>query len=335
MNRKEFLRHAGVSAAGLSALSILPFASGCSGKQKNENDSPLFRLSLAQWSLHRTYFGEETMQAGWEYFGQTLQSSPTDLLKGSEDPLYFARLAKQKYGIEAVEYVNTFYFDKASDQSYLNDLKQVADDEGVKSVLIMCDAEGALGDPDNDARQQAVENHYKWVEVANFLGCHSIRVNAQSNGSYQEQMKLASDGLRSLAEFGDQHDINIIVENHGGLSSDAEWLAGVMEMADHPRCGTLPDFGNFRISENEEFDPYRGTELLMPYAKGVSAKSHDFDENGNESNRDFRKLMKIVTDAGYDGYVGIEYEGSSLPEEEGIRATKELLLTIHDELKSA
>ncbi len=335
MNRKEFLKQAGVSVAGLSAFSILPFASGCSVEKKDENSSPLFKLSLAQWSLHKTYFGEETMQAGWEYFGRTLQSDPSALLQGSEDPLYFARLAKQKYGIDAVEYVNTFYFDKATNQSYLNDLKQVADDEGVRSVLIMCDAEGALGDPDSDARQQAVENHYKWVEAAKFLGCHSIRVNAQSSGSYDEQMKLAADGLRSLAEFGDRHEINIIVENHGGLSSNAEWLAGVMEMADHPRCGTLPDFGNFRISETEEFDPYRGTELLMPFAKGVSAKSHDFDKNGNESNRDFRKLMKIVADAGYDGYVGIEYEGDNHSEEEGIIATKQLLLAIHDEFKNA
>jgi len=334
INRKEFLKNAGISVAAMSALSMLPFGLGCA-RQEEEENSPLFKISLAQWSLHKTYFGEETMQAGWEYFGQTLDTNPSALLKGTENPLYFPRMARQKFGIDAVEYVNTFYFDKATNQSYLNDLKQVADDEGVRNVLIMCDREGALGDPDSEEREKAVENHYKWVEAAKFLGCHSIRVNAQSSGSYEEQMKLAADGLHSLAEFGDQHDINIIVENHGGLSSNAEWLVGVMEEAGHPRCGTLPDFGNFRISEDEEYDRYKGTEELMPYAKGVSAKSHDFDSQGNETTTDFYRMMNIVLDSGYSGYVGIEYEGSRLPEEEGIRATKSLLEAIHEELLQA
>ena len=335
INRKEFLKRAGISAAALSTLSVLPFGLGCARQEDEEESSPLYKISLAQWSLHKTYFGEETMQAGWEYFGETLDTNPSALLQGTEDPLYFPRLARQKFGIDAVEYVNTFYFDKANDQDYLNQLKDVSDGEGVRNVLIMCDREGALGDPDSEEREKAVENHYKWVEAAKFLGCHSIRVNAQSSGSYEEQMKLAADGLHSLAEFGDEHDIYILVENHGGLSSNAEWLTGVMEMADHPRCGTLPDFGNFRISDTEQYDRYEGTRELMEYAKSVSAKSHDFDSEGNESTKDFYRLMKIVVDAGYNGYVGIEYEGDRLSEEEGIRATKTLLERIQEELKIA
>ncbi|MGF1672041.1 MAG: sugar phosphate isomerase/epimerase family protein [Balneolaceae bacterium] len=334
LNRKEFLKSAGFSVAALSAFSVLPFGLSCS-REEQKRTNQLYKISLAQWSLHKTYFGEETMQKGWEYFGQTLQSSPSDLLKGTEDPLYFAQQARRRYDIDAVEYVNTFYFDKAQNQDYLRDLKQVADDEGVNSLLIMCDAEGALGDPDSEARQEAVENHYKWVETAKFLGCHSIRVNAQSSGTYEEQMKLAADGLHSLAEFGGRHEINIIVENHGGLSSNADWLVGVIEMTDHARCGTLPDFGNFRISEDEVYDRYEGTEKLMPYAKGVSAKSHDFDSQGNETSTDFYKMMQIVINAGYSGYVGIEYEGSRLSEDEGIRATKKLLETVRAELTEA
>ncbi len=270
---------------------------------------PLFRISLAQWSLHRT------------------------LRAGELDNLDFARTAREVYGIEAVEYVNAFFKDKADDRAYLTEMKQRAADSGVKSLLIMCDGEGALGAADDAARAQAIENHHKWVEAAVFLGCHSIRVNAQSEGSYDEQLALAADGLRRLSEFGDQHGINVIVENHGGLSSNGAWLAAVMKRVDHPRCGTLPDFGNFRIGgkpgqswdEGEWYDRYKGVEELMPYAKAVSAKSNDFDEAGNETRTDYRRMMKIVLDAGYRGWVGIEYEGGRLSEQEGILATKRLL----------
>jgi sugar phosphate isomerase/epimerase len=197
----------------------------------------------------------------------------------------------------------------------------------------MCDAEGRLGDPDDGARTKAVESHYKWVEAAKFLGCHSVRVNAASEGEWKEQMRLAADGLRRLSEFGDEHGINVIVENHGGLSSNGEWLTGVIDMVDHPRSGTLPDFGNFRIRENEHYDNYKGVAELMPHAKAVSAKSHDFDDQGNETNLDYLRLLKIVLDAGYHGYVGIEYEGTRLTEHEGIKATKALLEKVRDELE--
>ncbi|HEX9165883.1 MAG TPA: sugar phosphate isomerase/epimerase family protein, partial [Gemmatimonadales bacterium] len=186
-----------------------------------------------------------------------------------------------------------------------------------------------LGDPDAAKRKQAVENHHKWVTAAKTLGCASIRVNAASEGPAEEQMKLAADGLRSLCEFAEPHGINVIVENHGGLSSHGDWLVGVMKLVSHPRCGTLPDFGNFY-----EYDRYKGVQELMAYAKGVSAKSHDFDGEGNETTKDFRRLMKIVLDAGFRGWIGIEYEGGHLPEREGIRRTLHLLERIRTEMSS-
>ena len=193
----------------------------------------------------------------------------------------------------------------------------------------MCDGEGRLGDPDAARRTQAVENHYRWVEAAKALGCASIRVNAASEGPYDEQLALAADGLRRLSEFADPHGINVIVENHGGLSSRGDWLSGVMKRVNHRRCGTLPDFGNFY-----EYDRYQGVADLMPYAKAVSAKSHDFDERGEETQKDYRRLMKIVTDAGYHSWVGIEYEGKRLPEREGIAATLQLLERIRKEMET-
>ncbi len=290
-NRRQFLQTSALMAAGF----------GLSRHLTAGMEEPLFKISLAEWSLHRA------------------------LKNGDLDHLDFITSTRRDYGIDAVEYVNQFFFERAKDKDYLAEMKSRAADEGVRSLLIMCDAEGRLGDPDDKARTTAVENHYKWVEAAKFLGCHSIRVNAASEGSWDEQMKLAADGLRRLAEFGDEHEINVIVENHGGLSSNGQWLAEVIKKVDHPRSGTLPDFGNFRVSETENYDNYKGVEELMPFAKAVSAKSYDFDEDGNESRVDYPRLIKVVLDAGYKGYIGIEYEGDQLSEPEGIRATKALL----------
>jgi L-ribulose-5-phosphate 3-epimerase len=279
-------------------------------------DEPLFGISLAEWSLHRALFS------------------------GRLDHLDFATTARDQLGIEAVEYVNQFFFDK-SDRAYVREMKRRADGEGVQSLLIMCDREGRLGDPDEKARLRTVENHLKWLDAARDLGCHSIRVNARSAGSPEEQAKLVADGLRRLVEHGDQRGVNVLVENHGGLSSNGQWLGGVIRAVDHPRCGTLPDFGNFGdqrqpgVNEEEPYDPYRGVKELMPWAKAVSAKTHSFDDEGNETDIDYRRMMKIVLDAGYRGYVGIEYEGSQLSEQEGIKATKRLLERLQEEMAEA
>jgi sugar phosphate isomerase/epimerase len=189
-----------------------------------------------------------------------------------------------------------------------------------------------LGDPDNNNRSQSVENHYKWIEIAKTFGCHSIRVNAGSRGSYDEQIKLAADGLARLSNYAADHGLNVIVENHGGLSSNGAWLASVMRKVNLRNCGTLPDFGNFRISKDEVYDHYKGVEELMPYAFAVSAKSYDFNEHGNDTHTDYYKMMKIVIDSGYHGYVGIEYEGSEISEMEGIRKTLALLIKVREVL---
>ncbi|MEY2727187.1 MAG: hypothetical protein RLZZ458_3054 [Planctomycetota bacterium] len=267
-----------------------------------------FEISLAEWSLHRTIFG------------------------GKLNNLDFAATAKQEFGIDAIEYVNQFFKDKAKDAAYLAELNKRAADAGVKQLLIMIDGEGNLGDPDEAKRRQAVENHFKWVEAAKALGCHSIRVNAGSAGTYEEQLQRAADGLRKLSEFAATHKLNVIVENHGGLSSNGAWLAGVMKAVNLPNCGTLPDFGNFRIGGEQWYDRYKGVEELMPFAKAVSAKSHDFDKDGNETKTDYSRMMKIVLAAGYAGYVGIEYEGGQLDEYAGIRATKALLEKVRTQL---
>ncbi|GIV61523.1 MAG: xylose isomerase [Rhodothermaceae bacterium] len=304
MHRRDFLKRAAFASAGLGLASWTRTTHARAGKN-------LFDISLAQWSLHRALFAKEL------------------------DPLDFPKVTRQTFGLDAVEYVNTFYREHATDRAYFAELKKRCEGEGVRSLLIMCDGEGNLGDPDEAKRLQAVENHRKWLEAAQQLGCHSIRVNARSEGSYEEQMRLAADGLRRLAELGDTYGLNVLVENHGGLSSNGAWLAGVMKRVDHPRCGTLPDFGNFRIEGDTWYDRYQGVAELMPYARAVSAKSHDFDEEGNEIHTDYFRMMRIVLDAGYRGYVGIEYEGEGLSEEDGIRATKALLVRVRDVLADA
>jgi sugar phosphate isomerase/epimerase len=301
-SRRNFLKSV---AAASAAVSLNPAIAAAAAEKE-----PLFQISLAEWSLHKALFANKI------------------------DNLDFAKISKDEFGINAVEYVNQFFKDKAKDETYLAELKQRGDDVGVTALLIMIDGEGQLGDPDEAKRKQAVTNHYQWIDAAKFLGCHSIRVNAASRGSYDEQAKLAADGLRGVSEYGAKQGLNVIVENHGGLSSNAQWLTKVIQAVDLPNCGTLPDFGNFRIKRDEEYDRYQGVAELMPHAKAVSAKSHDFDEQGNEIHTDYHKMMKIVLDAGYHGHVGIEYEGSKLDEYEGIRATKQLLERVRQQLSS-
>ena len=274
---------------------------------------PAFKISLAQWSLHKALFAKQ--------------------MKNTDFPV----MAKKDFGIDGVEWVNQFWKDKATDAAYVAELKKICEGEGVTSVLIMCDGEGHLGDPDDAARGKAVDNHKKWIEAAKTLGCHSIRVNAHTagKGTREEQAKRAVDGLRRLSEVAAPYQIGVIVENHGQLSSDGGWLAGVMKDVGLKNCGTLPDFGNFRLDGNAEYDRYKGVDELMPYAKGVSAKSHDFNEAGEETHTDYHKMLDIVVKKhGWHGFVGIEYEGSKLGEVEGIKATKALLEKVRATLKA-
>lgn len=292
-NRRHFLA---TSTAALATATAARW-----GMAQDSAPGKPFKISLAQWSLHKPLFAKEI------------------------DNLDFAKVAKERFGIEAVEYVNQFFKDKAKDAKYLEEMKKRTTDLGVTNVLIMIDGEGGLGNSDPAKRTTAVENHYKWVDAAKYLGCHSIRVNAETDKPYEEGSKLAADGLRRLSEYAKPLGINVIVENHGGLSSHGKWLSETIRATGMENCGTLPDFGNFY-----EYDRYQGVTDLMPLAKAVSAKSYDFDAQGNETKIDFAKMMKIVLDAGYRGWVGIEYEGSRMSPDEGIKATKKLLEKIRD-----
>ena len=302
MKRRDFIKDSSLLIGGLALpLTSASIFSSCS-KQKS------LSISLAEWSLHRALYSKEI------------------------NHLDFISLARTKFEIDAVEYVNTFFFDKAKDKKYLNEMNIIAKDNGVKSLLIMCDNEGNLGDPNNEKRNKAVENHFKWADAAKFLGCHSIRVNARSdkNLSSSEQLNLATDGLNKLVDYCSGIEINTIVENHGGLSSNGKWLSELMKKVAHPNLGTLPDFGNFLIENDNWYDRYLGVEELMPYAKAVSAKSHEFNSNGDEVRTDYKRMMQIVLKSGYSGYVGIEYEGDKHSEYEGIQLTKDLLNKIID-----
>ncbi|WP_149243979.1 sugar phosphate isomerase/epimerase family protein [Dyadobacter sp. 32] len=297
-SRRDFLKKAGATA--LAATTITDLLAEATAKKL------WFDISLAEWSLHKELFAKKITN------------------------LDFPAIAKNDFGISIVEYVNQFFKDKAEDKTYLSELLKRSKDNGVTNHLIMIDGEGGLGELDVATRNKAVENHYKWVEAAKFLGCKTIRVNAFGKGSNDDIAKAAVEGLGKLGEFAAKTKINVIVENHGGSSSNGQWLSGVMKQVNMKNVGTLPDFGNFCITRKdggcaESYDRYQGTKELMPYAKGVSAKTYDFDDKGNCIETDYTKILKIVKDSGFKGIAGIEYEGSKLSERDGIKATKALL----------
>ncbi|MBZ9786353.1 sugar phosphate isomerase/epimerase [Psychroflexus sp. CAK57W] len=279
-----------------------------------EKVDPFFKLSLAQWSLHRT-FNEQGV-----------------------NPFKFAEIAKEN-GFEGLEYVNQIYTDeikKLGFDAVIDSLKVVSENAEMQNVLIMVDGEGDLADPDEEARNLAVENHKKWVDAAQELGCHSIRVNTFGTNDPELWIPAVVDGLKKLSDYASTKNINILCENHGWLSSDVPVLIEAVKQVDMENCGTLPDFGNWCIQrENgerwgqciEEYpNKYEGIETMLTKAKAVSAKSYDFDENGNETTLDYPRIVKLIKDSGYKGYIGVEYEGDRLPEKEGIKATRNLLL---------
>jgi sugar phosphate isomerase/epimerase len=299
-SRREFLHRSAQLSAGL----VLGTGVVSSAEDKKKAGSKqLYKISCTEYSLHRMIARKEL------------------------DHLDYAAYVKKNFGIDAVEYWNRPFMTKAKDAKYIAEMRKRSDDAGVKATCILIDGEGNLGDPAEKQRIAAVDKHKKWVEAAKKLGCESIRVNARSKGGYEKELELAADGLRRLSLFAQPLKMAVIVENHGGLSSNGKWLAAVMKKVGLKNCGTLPDFGNFR-----EYDRYLGVKELMPYAKLVSAKSHDFDGKGNETRTDYFRMMKIVVDSGYRGYVGIEYEGGRLSEPAGVKATKRLLERVHDHL---
>jgi L-ribulose-5-phosphate 3-epimerase len=302
-SRRHFVKTLTSAALYVPAFNLL----SCASERKSMNTS--LNISLAQWSLHRSFE------------------------KGDLKAVDFPAIARQ-YEISAVEYVNGFYGDKGSDEKFWNELKRRSNNEGVKNLLIMIDEEGDLGNPDATARTTTIENHYKWMNAANLLGCHSVRVNAFGEGSKEEVQKAMIDSMQRLGEYAAPLNLNVLIENHGLYSSDGKWVAEVIKQSGKPNCGTLPDFGNWCLSAKwgttqiecaEVYDRYQGVAELLPYAKGVSAKSYAFDAEGNETRIDYLRLLKLVKDSGFDGYIGIEFEGFDMAEPDGIRTTKKLL----------
>ena len=307
MNRRTFLTHTALGGAALAAYPTFTFTP----KQKK------LKISLAQWSLHR------------------------EIEAGTTDPLLFAKVAMEKYGIKAIEYVNQFYVEHATDEKFWQEMKRKADDAGVSSLLIMIDDEGDLADGNERKRNKAVENHYKWVHAAKLMDCHSIRVNAFGAKKEEKFRPALAESMGRLAGYAAKENINVVIENHGLYSSNAKLIAEIIEEVDMPNFGSFPDFGNWctsakwgstQIPCEDAYDVYEGVATLLPYAKAVSAKSYNFTQNGDHPLIDYKKMLKIVKDSSYDGYIGIEYEGSSHSEHDGILATKALMEKVWAEL---
>jgi len=319
MKRRDFFIKTSQTGLALSALGVHAFKDSKKTNQivfeKNTQDfDPLFfKISLAQWSLHRA------------------------LRSGQMVNLDFATKSRG-FGCEGLEYVSGFFGDKAKDMDYLKEMKSRANAEGQQNVLIMIDGEGNLADANTSKRLKAVENHHKWVEAAHFLGCHAIRVNLAGGVEKGEAVKSAVDSLVRLSDFAKGSKINVLVENHGGFSSNGAWMTNVFSQVQNENCGTLPDFGNFCIKKDkdgnclESYDRYKGMKELLPYAKAVSAKSYEFDSNGDETTIDYHRVMKMVKEAGYKGFVGVEYEGSKVSEDEGVKLTRDLLIKVGKQL---
>ena len=288
---------------GATALSASPLlGSITSGKT--------LKISLAQWSLHRNFEA------------------------GNLDPSDFASIARERYGFDAVEYVNGFYSAHAGDENFWKQMKERSDQAGVKNLVIMVDDEGELGGADKSARMEAVENHYKWLHAARILGCHSLRVNAFGDADRETYRAAIMDGMSRLAGYAATLDLNVLIENHGLFSSDAALIAGIIKEVNMPNFGAFPDFGNWCLSAkwgstqgacDQVYDRYQGVAELLPYAKAVSAKSYNFNERGEYTTIDYYKMLKIVKQSAYEGYIGIEYEGLEKGEHEGILITRALM----------
>tara|TARA_R110000868_G_scaffold294140_1_gene554709 strand:+ start:60080 stop:61066 length:987 start_codon:yes stop_codon:yes gene_type:complete len=321
MKRKNFFLNSGLALVGAMV------SGSTKANPVRKNGIPL-KLSLSQWALHRAIFG--TSKENYQEWQRLLHSDPDKLWQGSLHPLDFPAKARE-LGFDAVEYVNSLIFGHAEDKKFLNELKNRTDTEGIKNILMMVDEEGFIGHPNSKERTIAIENHYKWMEASAHLGCPFMRVNAFSVGKAEEQKKLTAEGLRRLAEKAKEFNLHVLVENHGGMSSNADWLVETIKLADNELLGTVVDFDNFTFSEDfiwgngNIYNRYIGVEKLMPYARSVSAKTHDFDIQGFETTIDYTRMMKLVKESGFNDYICVEYEGNGSTEEDGILATKALI----------
>ncbi len=310
-NRRTFIKKTALATTAIT----MPAFYACG----NQSENVMPKISLAQWSLNRAFFSKKL------------------------DPINFASIAKNNYDITAVEYVNQFYTDNASNEKFWDEMATRASDAGVQSLIMMVDEDEKLGDLDDGKRKKAVEDHYKWVNAAKLLGCHSVRVNAFGEGSLEELKSSLTDGLGQLTEYAAKEKINVILENHGLHTSNADFILDVIQAVNNPYLGTLPDFGNWCLSAewgstqtikncSDIYPPHEGLSKLLPYAKGVSAKSYVFDANGNDTVIDYPKLLGIVKKSDFDGHIGIEFEGKNMEEPAGIKATKALIERVWEQL---
>ena len=314
MKRKEFIKLASTSALGISSLGYMSL-------QKPKE--LFFKLSLAQWSLHK------------------------NIKYGDMDPYEFAQVAKS-FNFSGIEYVTALYDNvmkvRDGDMSkaitfWARKNKKLAEINDIKNVLIMIDEIEGLAEENKSRRLKAVDNHKMWIDAAEIMGCESVRLNLYGSSNADKWKDLSIKSLSELGSYAKNSGVNVIVENHGRISSDIPKLMDVIYGVNMDNVGTLPDFGNFCMADEgygsvfdgsceTMYDFYQGVEEMMPKAFAVSAKSNDFDENGDEKTIDYMRMMKIVKSFGYTGYVGVEYEGKRLSEEDGIKATRDLLIKI-------
>lgn len=319
MNRRRFNR---VLLGG----TLIPAATTLFGDEHQDKHTR-FDISLSQWSFHRAMFGDS--REDYPKFLETLRRDPDAVLLGEMDPRDITQVAR-KLGVSAVDLVNVLWFGHAKDQAWLNEFKKRANDDGVTFQLLMCDQLGSIGSSDAALRTAAVANHLPWMEAAAKLGCSQLRVNAYGDGTYLDRLNQCAESLHRLAELGLKYDLQILVENHGHQSNIGAWLAMLIDKTDHNNCGVFLDFDNFfmggwDLNPPRRYDRYQGIEDLAPYAKGVSAKSYDFENDGNETTIDFQRCVEIILDAGFMGTMSAEFEGHRLSEYEGSQKTLSLL----------
>ena len=318
-----------------------------------KNTFSVFSTTLLAPNLFAKKIDKSKMDIGLQMY-----SFAPLIMQGKFDLLGFPDLVKNTYGINGAEYWSIPFMGRENDRDFLNDLKRRSDDNGVDNLIILVDdidiktmqSGPSLASSNKNDRDTAIDYHKKWVDVAKNIGCHSIRINLRSEEENDQKiLENSSESISKLIEFSKQDIISIVIENHGGITGDADWLVSLMKNVDSKHLGTLPDFGTYNfcikrgnlnfqsLSENceDQYDKYLGVKKLMPYAKGVSAKSHEFDKDGEELSTNYSRMIKIISESNYKGYITIEYEGAMkgmfggegtyLSPHEGILATKKLI----------
>lgn len=269
-SRRDFIQKTAlVSSAVVLPPGLVSFSKINETKIMKKDD-----ISLAQWALV-----DEIRDGKWKN-------------------LDFPRVAREVFDLNGIEFVNTLF--DVPHVSYLNQLKQNAEDHGVKMVLIMVDAEGDGAEPTAELRKQFAVNHRKWIDIAHYLGCHAIRTNCRGpkDADPKEAMRWAVESYQMLLEYADPAGIKVSIENHGGLSNDADWMVELIKKINDPNFGTYPDWRQ----PSDEFDNVGYLRKTIPYALGQSYRNQPTEEQSAQ-------MVKISQESGYKGWYGIESSG--------------------------